>query len=153
MRINTNMSALRSCYQLNRANNRLSASLEKLSSGYKINSAEDNPVGAGMSQKMKTQLRGLDRAVQNASDGISVVETAEGALNEVTDMIQRMRQLAVQGANGTMSAQDRQSLMDEISQLKDEINRISSDTEYNTRGLINGELSRRTYTNIPGINS
>ena len=153
MRINTNMSALRSCYQLNRANDRLSASLERLSSGYKINSAEDSPVGAAMSQKMKTQLRGLDRAIQNASDGISVVETAEGALNEVTDMIQRMRQLSVQGANGTMSAQDRQSLMDEIAQLKEEINRISSDTEYNTRGLINGELSRRTYTNIPGIRS
>ncbi len=153
MRINTNMSALRSCYQLNRANDRLSASLERLSSGYKINSAEDSPVGAAMSQKMKTQLRGLDRAIQNASDGISVVETAEGALNEVTDMIQRMRELSVQGANGTMSAQDRQSLMDEIAQLKEEINRISSDTEYNTRGLINGELSRRTYTNIPGIRS
>ena len=153
MRINTNMSALRSCYQLNRANDRLSASLERLSSGYKINSAEDSPVGAAMSQKMKTQLRGLDRAIQNASDGISVVETAEGALNEVTEMIQRMRQLSVQGANGTMSALDRQSLMDEISQLQDEIDRISNDTEYNTRGLINGELSRRTYTNIPGIKS
>ena len=151
MRINTNMSALRSCYQLNRANDRLSASLERLSSGYKINSAEDSPVGAAMSQKMKTQLRGLDRAIQNASDGISVVETAEGALNEVTDMIQRMRQLSVQGANGTMSAQDRQSLMDEIKQLQNEIDRISNDTEYNTRGLINGELSRRTYTNMPGV--
>lgn len=153
MRINTNMSALRSCYQLNRANDRLSASLERLSSGYKINSAEDSPVGAAMSQKMKTQLRGLDRAIQNASDGISVVETAEGALNEVTDMIQRMRQLSVQGANGTMSALDRQSLMDEISQLQNEINRISNDTEYNTRGLINGELSRRTYTDMPGVRS
>ena len=153
MRINTNMSALRSCYQLNRANDRLSASLERLSSGYKINSAEDSPVGAAMSQKMKTQLRGLDRAIQNASDGISVVETAEGALNEVTEMIQRMRQLSVQGANGTMSAQDRQSLMDEISQLQNEIDRISNDTEYNTRGLINGELSRRTYTDVPGIRS
>ena len=153
MRINTNMSALRSCYQLNRANDRLSASLERLSSGYKINSAEDSPVGAAMSQKMKTQLRGLDRAIQNASDGISVVETAEGALNEVTEMIQRMRQLSVQGANGTMSAQDRQSLMDEISQLQNEIDRISNDTEYNTRGLINGELSRRTYTDMPGVRS
>ena len=153
MRINTNMSALRSCYQLNKANDRLSASLERLSSGYKINSAEDSPVGAAMSQKMKTQLRGLDRAIQNASDGISVVETAEGALNEVTDMIQRMRQLSVQGANGTMSAQDRQSLMDEIKQLQNEIDRSSNDTEYNTRGLINGDLSRRTYTDMAGVRS
>lgn len=151
MRINTNMSALRSCYQLNKANDRLSQSLERLSSGYKINSAEDNPVGAAMSQKMKTQLKGLDRAVQNASDGISVVETAEGALNEVTDMVQRMRELAIQGANGTMSAQDRQSIMDEIEKLQDEINRISRDTEYNTRGLLNGELSRRSYTDLAGV--
>ena len=151
MRINTNMSALRSCYQLNKANDRLSASLERLSSGYKINSAEDSPVGAAMSQKMKTQLKGLDRAVQNASDGISVVETAEGALTEVVDMVQRMRELAIQGANGTMSAIDRQSIMDEIKQLQNEIDRISSDTEYNTRGLINGELARRSYTNIAGV--
>lgn len=152
MRINTNMSALTSCYQLNNANSRLSASLEKLSSGYKINSSEDNPVGAAIAQKLKTQLKGLDRAIQNASDGISVVETAEGALSEVMDMVQRMRELAVQGANGTMSALDRQSIMDEIEQLQSEINRISTDTEFNTRGLINGELSRRSYTDVVGMN-
>lgn len=146
MRINTNMSALRSCYQLNKANDKLSKSLERLSSGYKINSAEDNPVGAAISQKLKTQLKGLDRAIQNASDGISVVETAEGALNEVTEMVQRMRELAIKGANGTMSATDRQSIMDEIEKLQEEIDRISSDTEFNTRGLLNGELSRRCYT-------
>ena len=151
MRINTNMSALRSCYQLSKANERLATSLERLSSGYKINSAEDNPVGASMSQKMKTQLRGLDRAIQNASDGISVVETAEGALNEITEMVQRMSELAIQGANGTMSAQDRQSIMDEVEQLQSEIDRISSDTEFNTRGLINGELSRKSYTDVAGI--
>lgn len=150
MRINTNMSALRSCYQLNKANDKLSKSLERLSSGYKINSAEDNPVGAAISQKLKTQLKGLDRAMQNASDGISVVETAEGALNEVTDMVQRMRELAIQGANGTMSANDRQSIMDEIEKLQEEIDRISTDTEFNTRGLLNGELSRRSYTDVVG---
>ncbi len=150
MRINTNMSALRSCYQLNKADDRLSKSLQRLSSGYKINSAEDNPVGAAISQKLKTQLKGLDRAMQNASDGISVVETAEGALNEVTDMVQRMRELAIKGANGTMSATDRQSIMDEIEQLQQEIDRISTDTEFNTRGLINGELSRRSYTDVVG---
>ena len=150
MRINTNMSALRSCYQLNKANDRLSKSLERLSSGYKINSAEDNPVGAAISQKLKTQIKGLDRAIQNASDGISVVETAEGALNEVTEMIQRMRELAIKGANGTMSATDRQSIMDEVEKLQEEIDRISTDTEFNTRGLLNGELSRRCYTNRVG---
>ena len=92
MRINTNMSALTACYRLNNANSKLSASIEKLSSGYKINSAEDDPVGAAIAQKLKTQLKGLDRAIQNASDGISVVETAEGALGEVMDMAQRMRE-------------------------------------------------------------
>ena len=150
MRINTNMSALRACYQLNNANDKLSKSLERLSSGYKINSAEDGPVGAAISQKLKTQIKGLDRAIQNASDGISVVETAEGALTEVTEMVQRMSELAIQGANGTMSASDRQSIMDEIEQLQQEIDRISSDTEFNTRGLINGELSRRSYTDVVG---
>lgn len=150
MRINTNMSALTACYRLNNANAKLSASIERLSSGYKINSSEDDPVGAAIAQKLKTQLKGLERATQNASDGISVVETAEGALGEVMDMTQRMRELAVQGANGTMSALDRQSIMDEIEQLQKEINRISSDTEFNTRGLINGELSRRSYTNVVG---
>lgn len=151
MRINTNMSALRSCYRLNSANNKLATSIERLSSGYKINSSEDNPVGAAMSQRMKTQLRGLDRAIQNASDGISVVETAEGALAEVVDMVQRIRELSIQGANDTMSAQDRQSLMDEVEMLKEEVDRISQDTEYNTRGLLNGELSRRSYTDLAGV--
>lgn len=150
MRINTNMSALRSCYQLNKADSKLAKALERLSSGYKINSAEDNPVGAAIAQRLKTQLKGLDRAMQNASDGISVVETAEGALAEVTDMVQRMRELAVQGANGTMSASERQNIMDEVKQLQTEIDRISSATEFNTRGLINGELSRRSYTDVVG---
>lgn len=150
MRINTNMSALRSCYQLNNANDKLSKALERLSSGYKINSAEDNPVGAAIAQRLKTQLKGLDRAMQNASDGISVVETAEGALNEVTAIVQRMRELAIKGANGTMSANERQNLMDEVEQLQAEVDRISSNTEFNTRGLLNGELSRRAYTNVIG---
>lgn len=150
MRINTNMSALRSCYQLNNANDKLSKALERLSSGYKINSAEDNPVGAAIAQRLKTQLKGLDRAMQNASDGISVVETAEGALNEVTDIVQRMRELAIKGANGTMSASERQNIMDEVKQLQAEVDRISESTEFNTRGLINGELSRRSYTDVVG---
>lgn len=150
MRINTNMSALRSCYQLNKADSKLAKALERLSSGYKINSAEDNPVGAAIAQRLKTQLKGLDRAMQNASDGISVVETAEGALTEVTDMVQRMRELAIQGANGIMSASERQNIMDEVKQLQSEIDRISSSTEFNTRGLINGELSRRSYTDVVG---
>ncbi len=152
MKINTNMSALIACNQLRKSDNKVAASLERLSSGYKINSAEDNPVGAAMSKKMKTQLRGLDRAIQNASDGISVVDTADGALTEVSDILQRMRELAVQGASDSNTPEDRISLNDEIEALKEEINRISKDTEFNTKGLLNGESAKKTYSNCVGMN-
>ncbi len=152
MKINTNMSALIAANQLRKSDNKVAASLERLSSGYKINSAEDNPVGAAISQKMKTQLRGLDRATQNASDGISVVDTADGALNEVADILQRMRELAVQGASDTYRPEDRVSINDEIEALKEEIDRISKDTEFNTKGLLNGECAKKTFSNCVGMN-
>lgn len=152
MKINTNMSALIACNQLRKSDNKVAASLERLSSGYKINSAEDNPVGAAMSKKMKTQLRGLDRAIQNASDGISVVDTADGALTEVSAILQRMRELAVQGASDSNTPTDRVSINDEIEALKEEIDRISRDTEFNTKGLINGESAKKTYSNCVGMN-
>ncbi len=151
MKINTNMSALIAANQLRKSDNKVAASLERLSSGYKINSAEDNPVGAAISKKMKTQLRGLDRAIQNASDGISVVDAADGALNEVSDMLQRMRELAVQGASDTYRPEDRVSINNEIEALKEEINRISTDTEFNTKGLLNGECARKTFSNCVGM--
>ena len=151
MRIATNMSALIACNQLRKNDKSVAKSLERLSSGYKINSAEDNPVGSSISNKMKTQLRGLERANQNASDGISVVETGEGALKEITAMLQRIRELAVQGATDTYSDDDRISIMNEISQLETEIDRISNDTEFNTKSLLNGDLSRNSYTNRSGI--
>ncbi len=152
MKINTNMSALIAANQLRKSDNKVAASLERLSSGYKINSAEDNPVGAAISQKMKTQLKGLDRANQNASDGISVVDTADGALNEVADILQRMRELAVQGASDTYRPEDRISINNEIEALKDEIDRISKDTEFNTKGLLNGECAKKTFSNCVGMN-
>lgn len=152
MKISTNMSALIACNQLRKSDNKVAASLERLSSGYKINSAEDNPVGAAISKKMKTQLRGLDRAIQNASDGISVVDTADGALQEVSSILQRMRELAVQGASDTYRPEDRISINNEIEALKEEINRISKDTEFNTKGLINGEAAKKTFSNCVGMN-
>lgn len=152
MKINTNMSALIAANQLRKSDNRVAASLERLSSGYKINSAEDNPVGAAISQKMKTQLKGLDRAIQNASDGISVVDTADGALQEVADILQRMRELAVQGASDTYRPEDRISINNEIDALKEEINRISTDTEFNTKGLLNGDCAKKTFSNCVGMN-
>lgn len=147
MRITTNISALTAVNQLRKNDNAMSKSLERLSSGYKINSSGDNPVGAAISKKMKTQIRGLDRASQNASDGISVIETAESTLSEIQSMIQRIRELSVQGATDTYTDDDRGSIMDEISQLQTEIDRIANDTEFNSKALLNGDLSRITYSN------
>lgn len=147
MRIATNMASMTACYQLNKNDKGVSASMKRLSSGYKINNAGDDPVGAAISKKMKTQIRGLERANQNASDAISVVETADGTLSEISAMVQRIRELAVQGATDTYTDDDRESLMSEIKQLEIEIDRIANDTEFNTRSLLNGDLGRNTYTN------
>ena len=129
MRIATNMAALSACNQLRRNDNSVAKSLERLSSGYKINSAGDDPVGSAISKKMKMQIRGLERANQNASDGISVVETAEGALQEITSMLQRIRELAVQGATDTSTDDDRTAIMNEISQIEEEIDRLKTEKE------------------------
>lgn len=147
MRISTNMSAWITCNQLRKNDNSVSAALERLSSGYKINNAGDDPVGSAISNKMKAQIRGLSRANQNASDGISVVQTAEGALTEITAMLQRIRELSVQGASDINTEEDHASIMNEISQLEIEIDRIANDTEFNSKPLLNGSLSRDTYTN------
>lgn len=151
MRINTNIAALMANSQLSRNENNLSKSLERLSSGKKINRSADDAAGMAISQKMKTQIRGLDRASQNASDGISVVQTAEGALNEVQSMLQRMRELAVQGSNETYTSEDRQSVLEEVSALEEEIERISTDTEFNKKTLLNGDLQRRAFADTDGV--
>ena len=135
MRINHNISAMQTNTQLRKTGSALDKSLERLSSGYKINRASDDAAGMAISRKMKTQIEGLERASQNGSDGISVIQTAEGALNEVTAMLQRMRQLAVQAANGTNTTEDRSAIQQEINQLQAEIQRICS-TETSTRILI-----------------
>lgn len=151
MRINTNIIALTACHNLSTADQRTSSSIEKLSSGYKINSSRDNPVGAALSAQMRSQLRNLNKASQSAADGISVIETAESVLAESQSMVQRMRELCVQAANDTYTDEDRKSIMDEIDQLRTEIDRISEDTDFNTKKLLNGDLGRKSYTNITGV--
>ena len=147
MRINHNISALKANTQLQRTNSAMEASIERLSSGYRINRAADDAAGMAISQKMKTQIRGLEQASRNASDGISVIQTAEGALSEVETMLQRMRELSVQAANGTNTDEDRKAIQNEIDQLNAEIDRISETTEFNTKNLLDGNVDRKSYSN------
>ena len=145
MQINRNMSAVITNNQLLRTENKLAASMERLSSGLKLNHASDNPAGIAISNKMKAQIDALDKAESNASDAVSVLQIADGALNEVASVLQRMRELAVQAANGTNAYSDRQSIQDEIDELKKEVDRISRDTEYNTKTLLDGSSDVRIY--------
>lgn len=145
MKINHNMSAIIANNQLLKAEDRLTQSLERLSSGLKINHAKDNPAGMAIANKMDTQISGLSKASTNAQDGISVIETAEGALSEVTSIIQRMRELAVQAANGTNSDEDKEAIQKEVDNLSKEIDRISKDTEFNKKTLLDGSLDQKAY--------
>ena len=146
MRINHNISALKACNILGKTGNALDKSLERLSSGFRINRAADDAAGLAISEKMKTQIAGLEQAARNAADGISVIQTAEGALDEVEAMLQRMRELSVQAANGVNTDEDRGAIQDEIDQLNEEINRVSNTTEFNTKKLLNGTVDRRSYS-------
>ena len=146
MKINRNMSAVMTNKHLLRTENRLSSSMERLSSGLKINKAGDNPAGLAISKKMKAQIDGLDQARSNATDGDSVLRTADGALNEVSSILQRIRELSVQAANGTNSYDDRKSIQEEIDKLTEEVDRISEDTEYNTKTLLDGSSDVRVYS-------
>ncbi|NLL72789.1 MAG: flagellar biosynthesis protein FlgL [Clostridiales bacterium] len=152
MRINHNISALKANNQLARTNKLLDASLERLSSGYRINSAADDSAGLAISEKMRTQIAGLDQASRNASDGISVIQTAEGALIEVEAMLQRMRELSVQSANGIYTTEDRVAIQAEIDQLSEEITRISETTEFNTMTLLDGNIDRKSFSNNNSVN-
>lgn len=145
MRINYNVSAMLSNNALANNDSLLAQSLERLSSGLKINHAKDNPAGLAMAKRMNAQLEGLSVANQNASDGISIIETADGAMTEVSEMLQRINELAVKSANGTMSDSDRKTVQDEVAQLKEEITRISEVTEFNGQKLLNGEFELKGY--------
>lgn len=141
MRIQHNINALNAHRQLGVNNNAVGKNLEKLSSGYRINRAGDDAAGLAISEKMRGQIRGLDMAGKNANDGISLIQTAEGALNETHSILQRMRELAVQSSNGTYEEGiDRANLDKEVVALKSEIDRIASSTHFNNQKLLNGEL-------------
>lgn len=133
---------------LNRNANVSAGVLERLSSGKKINRAADDAAGMAISEKMKAQVRGLAKAAQNTLDGISLIQTAEGAMNEVHSMLQRMRELAVQSANGTTTNDDRKAIQDEINQLTSEINRIANGTEFNTRNVLRGNEGPNSNTTV-----
>lgn len=147
MRINYNVSAMLSNNALSTNDDLLSKSLERLSSGLKINHAKDNPAGLAMSKRMNAKIEGLSVANQNASDGVSIIEIADGAMTEISEMLQRINELSVKAANGTMSDTDRATVQDEVKQLKEEITRISDVTEFNGQKLLNGEYDLKGYTN------
>lgn len=151
MRINYNVSAMISNNALSRSDDALSKSLERLSSGLKINHAKDNPAGLAMSKRMNAQIEGLNVASQNASDGISIIETADGAMSEIQSMLQRINELSVKAANGTMVDADRELIQKEISELKEEIQRITDETQFNGQKLLNGEFGLKGYTTEENI--
>ena len=143
MIINHNMNALNAHRNMNVNNTAAGKSMEKLSSGLRINRAGDDAAGLAISEKMRGQIRGLTQASRNASDGISMIQTAEGALNETQNILQRMRELSVQSSNDTNTAADRQSIQKEIEQLTEEIDRIGNNTEFNTQSLLKGDGSNK----------
>ena len=144
MVVQHNLKAMNSNRMLGVTQKAVAGSTEKLSSGYKINRAADNAAGLSISEKMRKQIRGLTQASANAEDGISSVQTAEGALQEVTDMLQRMNELAVQAANGTNSVTDRQYIQDEVDQLVTEIDRVAETTKFNETYLLKGDTTKDT---------
>lgn len=146
MRINTNLNAMTALNSATKNTALAGSSMEKLSSGLKINKAADNATGLAISEKMRSQIRGLDQAAQNTQDGISVVQTAEGAIEEVGNIVQRMRELAVQGANETNTGSDRSKISEELTQLHEEIDRIAESTQFNGKDLLNGKNEVRTET-------
>lgn len=146
MRINTNLNAMTALNSATKNTALAGSSMEKLSSGLKINKAADNATGLAISEKMRSQIRGLDQASQNTQDGISVVQTAEGAIEEVGNIVQRMRELAVQGANETNTGSDRAKISEELTQLHEEIDRIAESTQFNGKDLLNGKNTVRTET-------
>ncbi|MBQ4232960.1 MAG: hypothetical protein II699_06730, partial [Lachnospiraceae bacterium] len=145
MKVNHNMTAIRTNLNLNRTNTNLDNVTYKLSSGYKINNAKDDPAGYAILKRLNRQIKGLDQAHQNSADAISAINTAEGALNEVHAILQRMSELATQSANDTNTPEDRDTIQLEIAELKDEINRIADTTDYNGKFLLNGDSQLTSY--------
>ena len=151
MRLNHNALAYTANNNLNAINNNLTKSMQRLSSGYKVNKSSDDPAAKAISQRMEAQIRGLSKAVDNSNDGISLIQTAEGALDEVHSILARIRELAVRGANEVYEEVDRDAMQDEIRQLQEELDRISESTEFNGRKLLNGELNKKGYVDTDGL--
>ncbi len=143
--INTNIASLNSQRNLSQSQGALATSLQRLSSGLRINSAKDDAAGMAISSRMSSQINGLNQAARNANDGISMAQTAEGGLSTATDLLQRMRTLAVQAANGTNSASDRTSVQQEIGQLQQELNRVANTTQFNGQNLLDGSLTNAQF--------
>ena len=151
MRINYNASAMHTNKALNRTDNLMTQSMQRLSSGLKINYAKDNPAGLAIANRMNAQIEGLGVGSRNTNDGISVVETADGALSEVTSILQRMNELAVQAATDTKTDYDRELIQTEIEQLQKEITRIAKDTEFNGQPLLDGSFDLKGYSDNPDV--
>ncbi|MBE4239365.1 flagellin [Vibrio parahaemolyticus] len=143
--VNTNVVALVAQRHLTSATDMLNQSMERLSSGKRINSAKDDAAGLQISNRLQSQMRGLDVAVRNANDGISIMQTAEGAMNEVTNIMQRMRDLSLQSANGSNSQAERTALQEEVTALNDELNRIAETTSFGGRKLLNGTFGKSSF--------
>lgn len=153
MKVNSNIQAMIAGNVLKNNEIRQSNSTQKLSSGYRINKAKDNPAGMAISNRMRAQIQNLNRANQNASNAVNVIETAEGALGEIQDMVQRINELSIKAANGTNTEEDREAIQSEVNQLTKEIDRIARDTEYNSQKLLNGEQGLKGYlTGMTGAN-
>lgn len=146
MRISFNASAVLANNSLTKNDNKLQESLARLSSGLKIVNAKDNPSGLAMGKRMNAQIEGVGVATQNANDGVSIIEVADGTLSEVHDMLQRMNELCIKASTGTMTEDDRKIVNDEIQQLKDEISRIASETEFNGQTILDGSFDLKGYT-------
>lgn len=151
--VNTNLFSLNSQRHVQKTQNALGKSVERLSSGLRVNSARDDAAGLAISMKLTAHVRSIHQAVRNAQDGISVVQTAEGGLNEIHNILTRMKELATQAANGVLGAADRTALNNEFTDLKTEITRISDTTEFNGSKLINGDLSANGVSLQVGINN
>ncbi|KOO07040.1 flagellin [Vibrio hepatarius] len=143
--VNTNVSAMTAQRHLNGAAEGMQKSMERLSSGYKINSARDDAAGLQISNRLTSQSRGLDMAVKNANDGISIAQTAEGAMNETTNILQRMRDLALQSSNGSNSRSERVAIQEEVTALNDELNRIAETTSFGGNKLLNGNFGSKSF--------
>ena len=152
MKINSNIQAMIAGNVLRSNEARQSASTEKMSSGYRINRAKDNPAGMAISNRMRAQIANLNKANQNASNAVNVIETADGAMGEIQDIVQRISELAVKAGNEITTEEDREAIQREIDQLTTEIERIAKDTEYNGQSLLNGDQQLKGYSDIVGLN-